>query len=158
MWLLQWCELKEWVWLYVWCIRCHIWSRCDVVHTVVQRSYLEGLWGLRYYGCSVRYPGSDVMNTVPVTSKIMWGDVINCGCDTLYSGNDVKHIVSAMSYIQRVWYHGNCGCETQVQRLWWYKYSEYVVVYNGYDDIYRGWDLINTVGVISSIERMWWQK
>ena len=31
----------------------------------------------------------------------MWGDVINCGCDTLYSVSDVKHIVSAMSYIQR---------------------------------------------------------
>ena len=89
----------------------------------------------------------------------MWHDVINCGNDSLYRVSDVKHIVGAMSCIQRVWYHGNSGCETQVQCLWWYKYSEYVVVYNGYDvDIYRGWDLINRVGVISSIEWMWWQK
>ena len=42
------------------------------------------------------------MNTVPVMSYIMWGDVINCGCDTLYRVTDVKHIVSAMSYIQRL--------------------------------------------------------
>ena len=80
-------------------------------------------------------------------------DVINAGCDTLNRVTDVKHIVFAMSYIQRVWYHGKCGCETQVQWLWWKKYSEYVVAYNGYDvDIYRGWDLINRFGVISSIE------
>ena len=82
----------------------------------------------------------------------MWSDVINCRCDTLYCVSDVIHIVGAMSYIQMVWYHGNGGCETQVQWLWWYKYSEYVVVYNGYDvNIYRGWDLINRVGVISAI-------
>ena len=42
------------------------------------------------------------MNTVPVMSLIMWGDVINCGCDTSYSISDVKHIVSAMSYIERL--------------------------------------------------------
>ena len=89
----------------------------------------------------------------------MWHDVINCGCDTLYIVSDVKHIVHAISYIQRVWYHGKCGCETQVQWLWWYKYSEYVVVYNGYDvNLYREWDLKNRVGVISSRQWMWWQK
>ena len=47
--------------------------------------------------------------------------------------------------------HSYSGCDGK-------KYSEYVFVYNGYDDIYRGWDLINTVRVISSIEWMWWQK
>ena len=74
----------------------------------------------------------------------MWREVINCGCDALYSVSNVKHIVGAMSYIQRVWYHGKCGCEKHVQWMWWYKYSEYFVVYNGYDvDINRGWDLID---------------
>ena len=63
----------------------------------------------------------------------MWHDVQNCGCDTLYSVLDVIHIVGAMSYIQNVWYLGNSGCETQVQWLWLYKYSEYVIVYNEYD-------------------------
>ena len=134
-------------------------SGCDVMHTVVQRSYLEELWEHRYYGCSVRCHGSDDMHTVHVMSKIMWRNVINCGWDTLCSVSDVKHIVGAMSYIQRGWYHGKCWCVTHVQWLWWYKYSEYVVVYNGYDvDIYRGCDLKNRVGVISSIQWMWWQK
>ena len=41
------------------------------------------------------------MNTVPVMSQ-MWREVINYGCDTLYSVSNVKHIVGAMSYIQRV--------------------------------------------------------
>ena len=69
----------------------------------------------------------------------MWHDAIKCGCDTFYSVSDVKHIVGAMSYIQKVLYHGKFGCETQVQWLRWNKYSEYVLVYNGYDvDIYRG--------------------
>ena len=49
-----------------------------------------------------RYRGSDVMNTVQVMSYIMWCDVINCGCDTLYSVSDVKDILVARSYIQRV--------------------------------------------------------
>ena len=31
----------------------------------------------------------------------MWCVVLNCGCNILYSVSDVKHIVSAMSYIQR---------------------------------------------------------
>ena len=57
---------------------------------------------IRYYRCRVRYRGSDVMNTVPVMSYIMWDDVIKCGCETLYSVSDVKHIVSAMPYIQNV--------------------------------------------------------
>ena len=63
----------------------------------------------------------------------MWGDVIICGCETLYSVSDVKHIVSAKQYIQSVWYHGNSGCKKEVQWLWLYKYSEYVIVYNEYD-------------------------
>ena len=89
----------------------------------------------------------------------MWCDVINCGCDTLYSVSNIKHIVGAMLYIQRVWYHRKNECEIQVHWQWWKKYSEYVVEYNGYDvDIYRGWDLINRFGVISSIEWMWWYK
>ena len=159
MWLLQWCELKEWKWHYVWCIICHIYSWCDVIHTVFQRSYVEGLWGHSYFGCSVRYRGSDGLNTVHGMSLLMWRNVINGGCDTLYRVPVVKHIVCAVAYIQRVWYHGKCGCETLVQCLWWKKYSEYVVIYNGYDvDVYIGWDLINTFGVISSIEWMWWQK
>ena len=56
---------------------------CVVIHTIVQRSYVEGLWGHRYCGCCVRYSGSNDMNTVPVTSLIMWCDVINCGCEIL---------------------------------------------------------------------------
>ena len=31
-----------------------------------------------------RYRGSDDMNTVPVMSQIMWREVINYGCDTLW--------------------------------------------------------------------------
>ena len=58
----------------------------------------------------------------------MWCDIINCGCDSLYSIPDIKHIECAMSCIQTVWYHGKGGFETQVQWLWWKKYSEYVVV------------------------------
>ena len=42
------------------------------------------------------------MNTVPVMSLIMLGDVINCGCENLYSVPDLKHILGAMSYIHRV--------------------------------------------------------
>ena len=38
------------------------------------------------------------MNTTHVMSSIKWHDVINCGCDTLYSVSDVLHIVGAMSY------------------------------------------------------------
>ena len=98
-------------------------SGCDVIHTVVQRSYLEWLWGLRYSGYSVRYRGSDDMNTTHVMSSIMWRDVINSGCDNLYSVSDVLHIVGAMSYIKRVWYHWKSGWETQEQCLWWYKHS-----------------------------------
>ena len=42
------------------------------------------------------------MNTTHVMSSIKWRDVINCGCDTLYSVSDVLHIVGAMSYIKSV--------------------------------------------------------
>ena len=31
----------------------------------------------------------------------MWRDIINCGCDTLYSVSDLKHIVGARSYINK---------------------------------------------------------
>ena len=42
------------------------------------------------------------MKTGHVMSKIMWHDDINCGCENLYSVSEVKHILGAMSYIQRV--------------------------------------------------------
>ena len=42
MWLLQWCELKVDVTLCMVHKMSYI-KGCDVIHTVVQRSYLEGL-------------------------------------------------------------------------------------------------------------------
>ena len=42
------------------------------------------------------------MNTTHVMSSIMWRDVINCGCETLYSVSDVLPIVGEMSYIKSV--------------------------------------------------------
>ena len=43
--------------------------------------------------------------------------------------------------------------------VWWHRYSGCIVVYNGYNVVnYIGCDLINTVGVLSSIECMWWHR
>ena len=80
------------------------------------------------------------MNTTHVMSSIKWHDVINCGCDTLYSVSDVLHIVGAMSYIkmcdifERVGgYTGTVAVMVQTQLI------GCCIQYDGYDvDIYRG--------------------
>ena len=66
-------------------------------------------------------------------------DVINCGCDTLYSVSDVFHIVGAMSYIKCVislkeWVGdtGTVAVMLQTQLI------GCCIQYDGYDvDIYR---------------------
>ena len=53
-------------------------------------------------GCSVRYRGSDVKNTMHVISYIMWCDLIKYGWDALYRVYDIVQIGDVMSCIERV--------------------------------------------------------
>ena len=71
----------------------------------------------------------------------------------------VRYTVYMILYIYWVWCPTYKGCYT-VEKVGVMTHIQCCdVTYNGYDIvIYSKWDLKNSLGVISSIERMWWHR